>query len=79
MKFTSGLKHRNNIYLSKFVVNMGNIEYNQSILLTRKSWRKEVVQMTSFDLIWRLIELLLQEKELHNETTKSKADDQKKD
>jgi hypothetical protein len=29
--------------------------------------------MTSFDLIWRLIELLLEEKE-----TNSKADDQKK-
>ena len=30
--------------------------------------------MTSFDLIWRLIELILQEKE-----TKSIADDKKKD
>lgn len=35
--------------------------------------------MTSFDLIWRLIKLLLQEKEIHNEEAKSKADDQKKD
>ena len=30
--------------------------------------------MSSFDLIWRLIELILKDKE-----TKSKADDQKKD
>ena len=30
--------------------------------------------MTSFDLIWQLIELLLKDKD-----TKSKADDQKKD
>lgn len=79
MKFISGLKRRNNICFAKFVVNKGNIEYNQSILLTRKSWRKEVAQMTSFDLIWSLIKLLLQEKEIHNEETKSKADDQKKD
>lgn len=35
--------------------------------------------MTSYDLIWRLIELLLQDDTVHNEKAKSKADDQKKD
>ena len=38
MKFTRGLKHRNNTYLSKFVVNKGNVE----LVLKKENDTKQV-------------------------------------
>ncbi len=80
MKFTSGLKHRNNIYLSKFVVNMGNIEYNQSILFKEEILAKGGTLMNNADLVWRLVELLLQkEKDLHQVALDKARNDTKPD
>ena len=43
----------------KSIVFKLKLKYKKSILFQRKSWRKEVNILSSFDLIWRLIVLLL--------------------
>ena len=66
MKFTSGLKHRNNTCFANFVVKRGNIEYNQSILSQGNTEERRTKPMNNADLVWRLVELLLQkEKDLN--------------
>jgi len=61
-------KHRNGIVFYR------EIYYNSDYPFQGKSLGKEVVLMTSFDLFWLLVELLLKDKE-----EKSEADNQKED
>ena len=48
--------------------------YNIIILSKGKSFRKEVRKMTSYDLIWLLIEQLLNEKEMKSKEQMQKED-----
>ena len=59
MKFTSGLKHRNNTCFANFVVKRGNIEYNQSILSQGNTEERRTKPMNNAYLVRRLVELLL--------------------
>ena len=82
MKFMSGLKHRNNRYFANFVVNKGNIKYNQSILFKEEISEEGGTLMNNAELVWRLVELLLQkEKDLNqlalDQAKNNKPNDQK--
>ena len=51
--------YKNDEIIAKSIAFRKKLKYNNSILFQRKTLRKEVSILSSFDLIWRLIVLLL--------------------
>ena len=57
----------------KFVVNQQNLKYNKNILFSKEIFAKGGTNMNNADLVWHLVELLLQKEKDSNQVALDQA------